>query len=99
MCTRHPRAPQGIEVWGRLRDHAEALRHTKALPAVMEAHLGTRRRRAGDGPTPTDVACYSYTAVADEGGVGLGELPKVRSSLDAAESLEGFVSMPKQLAE
>lgn len=94
-----PARARAIKKWARAGDHAEALRQSDALLAVMDAHLATHRWLVGDGPTLADVACYSYIAVADEGGVNLDAFPNVRNWLEAAEALEGFVPMPKQPGE
>lgn len=65
----------------------------------MEAHLATRRFLADDAtPTIADVAMYSYTSHAPEGGVLLDAYPNVRAWLARIEALPGFVGMQRHPA-
>lgn len=59
----------------------------------LEAHLQGRRFLVGDQPTIADVAIYTYTAHAPEGGVSLDPYPNVRRLLATIEALKGFVPM------
>lgn len=59
----------------------------------LEAHLEGRDFLVGDAPTIADVAIYSYTAHAPEGGVSLDMYPNVRRLLTNIEALHGFVPM------
>ena len=61
----------------------------------MEAHLATRDFFVGDGPTIADIALYSYTAHAPEGGVALEPYANIRAWLRRIEALPGFVPMIK----
>jgi glutathione S-transferase len=63
------------------------------LLRVMERHLAAREWLAAEHPTIADVAMYSYTAHAPEGGIGLGGHPAVRAWLARVEALQGFVGM------
>jgi glutathione S-transferase len=65
------------------------------LFAVMEQHLARQPFFAGSAPTIADVALYSYTAHAPEGGVSLQPWPNIRAWLARIEALPGFVPMPK----
>ncbi|MFA5120640.1 glutathione S-transferase family protein [Zavarzinia sp.] len=64
------------------------------LFALMERHLATRDFLAGPGPTIADVALYSYTAAAPEGGIPLEPYPAIRAWLGRVEALPGFRAMP-----
>ena len=78
--------------------------------AVQEAHwLLTRIEGAlqdgrggwitgSERPTIADVALYSYTAHAPEGGVALDGYPAVRRWLTQVEGLPGFVPMVRTAA-
>lgn len=66
----------------------------KAL-SKLEAHLEGRDFLVGDRPTIADVAIYSYTAHAPEGGVSLEPYPNVRRFLSNVAALDGFVGMPE----
>nr|WP_297354955.1 glutathione S-transferase [uncultured Caldimonas sp.] len=60
---------------------------------VMNEHLGNRDYLAADHPTIADIALYTYTAHAPEGGVSLEPYPHVRAWLARIEALPGFVPM------
>lgn len=47
-----------------------------------------------DRPTIADVACYSYTVFAPEGGVSLKPFPAVRAWLKRVEDLPGYLPTP-----
>ena len=59
----------------------------------MEQHLQQRHWLVGDAPTIADVAMYSYTARAPEGGIPLEPYPQLRAWLQRIEALPGFVPM------
>lgn len=65
-----------------------------ALFAVMERELAGADWLAAAHPTIADVALYSYTAHAPEGGVPLDGYPNLRAWLARVEALPGFVGMP-----
>ena len=70
-------------------------RHRQAarLFELMEAHLAGQEWLAGGAPTIADIALYTYTAHAPEGGVSLQPYPKLRQWLVRIEALPGFVGM------
>jgi glutathione S-transferase len=63
------------------------------LFGVMDKHLGGRDWLAGEHATIADIALYSYTAHAPEGGVALDDWPQVAAWLRRVEALPGFVGM------
>jgi glutathione S-transferase len=63
------------------------------LPQV-EQHLEQRDFLATDQPTIADLACYSYLAVAPEGGVSLADYPAIRRWIACIQALPGFFAMP-----
>lgn len=66
----------------------------QGLLAVMSQRLATQRWLAStDHPTIADVALYSYTAHAPEGGIKLDDYPSVQRWLRDVEGLTGFVPM------
>jgi glutathione S-transferase len=71
---------------------AQAIAHE--LFAFMDAHLSERRFLVRDTPTLADLACYSYTAHAPEGGISLAAYPHIRAWLDCVENLPRFKPMP-----
>ena len=74
-------------------NQAEAVARAHALFAVIEAELGAMPFITGDAPTIADVALYSYTAHAPEGGISLDAYPRLRAWLKRIEVLPGFVPM------
>jgi glutathione S-transferase len=90
-----PSRARVIKAFGRPGDHEQAVATSHQLLGVMERHLESRPWLVGGGPTVADVACYSYVAVADEGGVDLAGYPNVRAWLERFEGLDGFVPMPR----
>ena len=72
---------------------AEAVARAHALFAVIEAELGALPFITGTAPTIADVALYSYTAHAPEGGISLDAYPRLRAWLRRIEELPGFVPM------
>jgi glutathione S-transferase len=63
------------------------------LFALMEQHLATQTFFAAAHPTIADVALYTYTAHAPEGGVSLAPYPKLRQWLARIEALPRFVDL------
>ncbi len=63
------------------------------LFAMMNAHLAAQPFLVGHGPTIADVALYTYTAHAPEGGVSLQPYGHVRAWLERIEALPRFVGM------
>ncbi|MDR2164941.1 MAG: glutathione S-transferase [Zoogloeaceae bacterium] len=75
-------------------DLAAARAIARELFAFMNQHLADRRFLARETPTLADLACYSYSAHAPEGGVSLAAYPHVRAWLDRVEQLPRFKPMP-----
>jgi glutathione S-transferase len=90
-----PARARVIKAFGREGDYDQARSISESLLAVMDAHLSSNSWLVDDGPTLADVACYSYIAVADEGGIDLERYGHVRAWLERFERLEGFVPMPR----
>ncbi len=68
---------------------------TTRLFKVMESQLATRSWLAAPGPTLADLALYTYTAHAPEGGIGLEPYPALRAWLSRVEALPRFVGMQR----
>lgn len=66
---------------------------TRFLPQ-LEQHLAEREFLATSLPTIADLACYSYVAVAPEGGISLKAFPAIQRWIDRIASLPGFFPMP-----
>ncbi|HEY7611305.1 MAG TPA: glutathione S-transferase, partial [Alphaproteobacteria bacterium] len=90
-----PAEARVIKLFGRNYDYERAKTLAGRLFGVMDAHLAKRRFLAADHPTIADVALYSYTAHAPEGGVSLQPYPHIRAWLARIEALPNFAPMPK----
>lgn len=60
----------------------------------MDRYLAERAFLATDLATIADLACYSYVAVAPEGGVSLEPYPAIRRWAARIAALPGFFAMP-----
>lgn len=61
---------------------------------ALENRLGTHEWLALDRPTIADVACYSYTVFAPEGGISLRPYAGVRAWLARLAELPGYLPTP-----
>jgi glutathione S-transferase len=76
-------------------DLAQAQALAGRLFAVLDAELAPRDFILGAEPTIADVALYSYTAVAPEGGIDLAPYPAINAWLRRVEALPRFEGMPQ----
>jgi glutathione S-transferase len=88
-----PAAARVATLFGMPLDIAKAQQLAGDLFTVMERELGGRPFLAGGEPTIADIALYSYTAHAPEGGVSLAPYPNVAAWLARIADLPGFVPM------
>lgn len=89
-----PAAARLVTVFGAPLDHDVTLDKSSALLSIMEQHLTGRNWLVGERQTIADIALYSYTAHASEGGVNLSKFPEVCAWLSRVEQLPGFIAMP-----
>jgi glutathione S-transferase len=90
-----PAAARVLQLFKRPEDPADALRRATGLFAVMEQELAASPFLAGERPTLADIALYSYTERAPEGGISLQPYPSIRAWLSRVEALPGFIPMVK----
>lgn len=90
-----PMTARLANVFGMPVDKAKAQAGAAALFAVMEAELARGPFLVGHHPTIADVALYTYTAHAPEGGIALEPYPAIRAWISRVEGLPGFVPMAK----
>ena len=90
-----PATARVIHLFCRPDDPSDAQRRAEALFGVMDPLLAQSEWLAGERPTLADVAMYSYTVTAPEGGVSLEPYPHIRAWLQAVERWPGFVPMPR----
>ena len=88
-----PAAARLIALFKAPYNQAEVVARAHALFAVIETELARAPFITGGTPTIADVALYSYTAHAPEGGVSLAAYLKLREWLTRIEQLPGFVPM------
>ncbi len=88
-----PALARVIHLFGRKADTAPACAVAAQLFGVMETLLGGQDFLAAGHATIADIAHYSYTAHAPEGGVPLDAYPNIRAWLGRIEALPGFVAM------
>lgn len=88
-----PAAARLITVFGAKLDQERAFAIAASLFKVLDAELARSAWVAGDAPTIADIALYSYTAHAPEGGVSLEPYANIRAWLTRIEALPGFVPM------
>jgi glutathione S-transferase len=84
-----------VKLFGMELNYEAAVAQSEALLKMLEAYMMGRDWLAIERPTIADIACYSYTAHAPEGGISLEPYPNVRRWLARVEGLPGFVDMPK----
>lgn len=79
-------------------DKAEAESLSQRFLALLEHTLSQHAFVAAATPTIADVAVYSYTALAPEGGVALEPYPALRAWLQRMEALPGFLPVQRVAA-
>jgi glutathione S-transferase len=90
-----PATARVIKVFGFPLDHARALALSTQLFSVLDETLAEHAFLTGPKPTIADIAIYTYTAHAPEGGVSLEPYGHVRAWLARIEALPGFVPMQR----
>ncbi|MFM7404222.1 MAG: glutathione S-transferase family protein [Erythrobacter sp.] len=60
---------------------------------LMDKHLADHAFFCGEAPTLADIALFPYTNVAEEGGFGLGDYPRIGAWLGRMGALPGFITM------
>ena len=93
-----PMTARLANVFGIPVDKAKAQATAATLFSVMEAELARAPFLVSDRPTIADIALYTYTAHAPEGGVALDPYPAIRAWIARIEALPGFVPMRKAVA-
>lgn len=89
---------RAINVFKLGRDTTSVVQEGHWLLARMAGALqdqGAPWIAGSDQPTIADLALYTYTAHAPEGGIGLDDYPAVRAWIARVEGLAGFVPMVK----
>lgn len=92
--TQGPGRARAMTLFKRPGDLEQARRDSEVLLARINAHLQGHSFLVGDTPTLADLACYTYVALAPEGGVALEPYAEVLGWLARLEALPGFESVP-----
>lgn len=90
-----PGAARRSKLLGVKIDYEQATAIAAELFKVLDQHLTTQRFLVSDEPTIADLAIYTYTALAPEGGISLDPYGNVRAWLARIEELPGFVPMKR----
>ena len=90
-----PSTARGIKLFGFPLDYSRAVTVATQLFGVLDKELAKRKFLTGSTPTIADVAIYSYTAHAPEGGVSLEPYANLRAWLARIEALPGYVPMKR----
>lgn len=93
QLTQGPAAARLALVFGRKLDHGQAVNNAHALLGMFETELAQRPFFVGSAPTLADLALYTYTAHAPEGGVALDPYPHVQAWIARLETMPRFVKM------
>jgi len=88
-----PCAARLIKVFNAPLNADEVIARAHGLFTVLDAELEGRHFLLGEAPSIADVALYTYTSHAPEGGVSLQPYPQVRAWLARIEALPGFIPM------
>ncbi len=83
-----------VTVFGAPLDHERAKTIAASLLVTLDAQLAGKDFLLGERPTVADVALYSYTAHAPEGGVSLAPHGNIRAWLRRIEAMPHFSPMP-----
>lgn len=83
-----------IKQFGTPEDYASALKVAARFLPQLEQHLETREFLVTTQPTLADLACYTYIALAPEGGISLASFPAINQWLQRVEALPGFIATP-----
>jgi glutathione S-transferase len=89
-----PAVARVLKLFNRPENPAPFQKRARDLFSVMEQELTSQQFLVGDKPTLADIAMYTYTALAPDGGIELEAWPEVCKWLTRIESLPGFVPMP-----
>jgi glutathione S-transferase len=90
-----PAAARLAALFGAPVDTAKATATAALLFTHLERELAARAFLVGEHPTIADIALYSYTAHAPEGGVSLDPYGSIRAWIARVEALPGFVPMAR----
>lgn len=93
--ARGPSTLRRAALFGLKIDREPLEQQSYGLFGLMERELERGPYLIGAAPTVADVALYSYTARANEGGLSLTRFPATRAWLARLEQLPGFVPFAK----
>jgi glutathione S-transferase len=88
-----PAAARAHKLFGAPFDYVKSLAVAEQLFLDLDRHLADRDHLAATHATIADLALYSYTAHAPEGGMTLEPYPALRRWLRRIEALDGFLAM------
>lgn len=83
-----------IKQFGTAEDYASAIKVAGRFLPQLEQHLAGREFLVTPHVTLADLACYTYVALAPEGGISLDAFPAIKQWLARIEALPGFIATP-----
>jgi len=92
---RGPATARAIRLGFRQGDYDSAKQCAEQLFHWMQQELAQHTWLVTDHATIADIAMYSYTRIADEGGLELAPYPDIGRWLENVEQLPGFEPMPR----
>lgn len=95
VMFRGPNMARLIKLFKLPGDYDATVAMSVKLFNLMETYLSGRTWLVGDSATLADVACYSYVAVANEGGLDLSPYPNINAWLASVQNLDGFIDIPR----
>ena len=84
---------RAIKCFGRNGNLASAQAYGHAGLKVLEQRLAEHSWLATDKPTIADIACMPYAALSYMGDIALDDYPAVRTWIERARELPGFIAM------
>jgi glutathione S-transferase len=81
-------------LFGRDIDLGRAQASAEMSLSIMNQHLGRNDRLALGRPTIADIACYPYSALAEDGEISLAPYDALAAWFARIKALPGFVTMP-----
>lgn len=93
-----PAMARFIKLFGAPLDYAAASAVSEQLFKVLDQALAQQAFLVGATPTIADIAMYTYTAHAPEGGIPLEPYANIRAWIERIEALPEFIPMQRMAA-
>lgn len=88
-----------ISILGKTEEYSEAIKQKRepgyAALNLMEKHLTSHIFFVGERYTIADIALYSYSHTADEGGFNMSQFPHIKAWCDRVASQPNYIAITK----